>query len=408
MAASSTDKFKKGARKWVGQIGAAGVSDASVTTIPLASATSLPTDTGVVAVIDRVDSAGTKTPSLEETVVGVVSGSNLVTCVRGAEGTAQAHLAGAVVEILITNKGWNDMVDGILAEHSQAGAHTAASATASGVVELATTAETTTGTDATRAVTPDGLHDMTSLSGAAWMLDEDTMSSNSDTKVPSQQSVKAYADTYFTPTNGWVSANETWTYASASTFTVAGVDVTTKYVTGTKIKWTQTTVKYGVVVSSSFSTDTTVTIAVNTDYTIANAAISSNFYSYADVPAGYPGWFNWTAGATWNGTPPSGTTATTAKYSINGRTVHFRFRQSSATAGATNTQLTIAAPTSTCQGTASEYHTPCVALLGTATGGTAPDTQGRGLIYDTSSPTIYAFFASIAAKQAQIFGTYEL
>ena len=35
----------------------------------------------------------------------------------------------------------------------------AASATAAGKVELATTAETTTGTDATRAVTPDGLKD---------------------------------------------------------------------------------------------------------------------------------------------------------------------------------------------------------------------------------------------------------
>lgn len=70
-----------------------------------------------------------------------------------------------------------------------------ASTSAAGLVELATTAETTTGTDATRAVTPDGLHDMTSLSGAAWFLDEDTMSSDSATKVPSQQSVKAYIDT---------------------------------------------------------------------------------------------------------------------------------------------------------------------------------------------------------------------
>lgn len=200
MSASSTDKFKKGARKWVGQIGAGGVGDASVTTIPLASATNLPTDTGVVAVIDRVDSSGTKTPSLEETIIGVVSGSNLVTCVRGAEGTAQAHLAGAVVEILITNKGWNDVMDGILAEHSQAGAHTASSTTGSGVVELATTAETTTGTDAVRAVTPAGLHGMTSLSGATWMVDEDNMASNLDTKVPSQQSVKAYVDSRNTAT----------------------------------------------------------------------------------------------------------------------------------------------------------------------------------------------------------------
>ena len=68
----------------------------------------------------------------------------------------------------------------------------AASTSAAGIVELATTAETTTGTDALRAVTPDGLHDMTSLAGAAWFLDEDAMGTNSATKVASQQSVKAY------------------------------------------------------------------------------------------------------------------------------------------------------------------------------------------------------------------------
>jgi len=123
MAASSTDLFKKGARKWVGQIGAAGVTDAVVATIPLSSATGLPTDTGVEVVIDRVDSSGTKTPSLEETIVGVVSGSNIVTATRGVEGTAQAHLAGAVVEVVITADMWNDMVDGILVAHDQAGAH---------------------------------------------------------------------------------------------------------------------------------------------------------------------------------------------------------------------------------------------------------------------------------------------
>lgn len=70
----------------------------------------------------------------------------------------------------------------------------AASDTAAGKVELATTAETTTGTDATRAVTPDGLHDMTSLAGAVWFLDEDDMASNSATKTASQQSIKAYVD----------------------------------------------------------------------------------------------------------------------------------------------------------------------------------------------------------------------
>lgn len=123
MAAAVTDKFKKLARRWVGQIGAGGVADDTTTTIPLASATNLPTDTAVVAVIDRVDANGTSTASLEETIVGVVSGSNLTGCTRGAEGTAQAHSAGAVVEILFTNKTWGDLIDGILVDHDQDGSH---------------------------------------------------------------------------------------------------------------------------------------------------------------------------------------------------------------------------------------------------------------------------------------------
>lgn len=124
MAASASDKFKKLSRRWVGQIGAGGVADASVTTVPLSSATNLPTGTGVVVVIDRVNASGVATPSSEETIVGVVSGLNLVSCTRGAEGTAQAHSAGAVVEVLVTAIGWNDMVDGITNDHSQLGYHT--------------------------------------------------------------------------------------------------------------------------------------------------------------------------------------------------------------------------------------------------------------------------------------------
>jgi len=123
--------------------GAGGVADAVVTTIPLASTTNLPTDTAVIAVIDRVDANGTATPSLEESIIGVVSGDNLVTCVRGAEGTAQAHSAGAVVEILVTNKGWNDIIDHLLVQHNQLGYHTnitASNITASAALNVAGTA----------------------------------------------------------------------------------------------------------------------------------------------------------------------------------------------------------------------------------------------------------------------------
>lgn len=134
MAATNADKFKKVARKWVGQIGSGGVANDSVTTIPLSSATGLPTDTAVNLVIDRVDSNGTKTPTTEETVTGVISGSNLTEVVRGVEGTAQAHSAGAVVEVLITADGVNDMVDGLMAEHAQDGGHDLA--TGISVVEI--------------------------------------------------------------------------------------------------------------------------------------------------------------------------------------------------------------------------------------------------------------------------------
>jgi hypothetical protein len=123
MAAANTDKLKKISRKWVGQVGSGGVADGVVTTIPLASTTNLPTDTAVIATIDRVDANGTITSSLEEAVTGVVSASNLINCIRGVEGTAQAHNAGAVVELLVTAKGLNDIVDWGLVEHNQDGTH---------------------------------------------------------------------------------------------------------------------------------------------------------------------------------------------------------------------------------------------------------------------------------------------
>src|SRR3990167_6827665 len=122
--ADSTDLFAKVARRFVGQIGAGGVADGTTTTIPLASTTNLPTDTAVIVVIDRVDANGTTTPTLEETALGVVSGSNLVSSLRGLEGTAQSHAAGAVVEVLVTAKGINNLIDGLLLQHSQLGRHT--------------------------------------------------------------------------------------------------------------------------------------------------------------------------------------------------------------------------------------------------------------------------------------------
>lgn len=92
--------------------------------------------------------------------------------------------------------------------------------------------------------------------------------------------------------DGWIEAGSTWTYASADaptfTFTITG-DLTGKYSPGMRIKLTQTTVKYFIITAVSFgSPNTTVTIYGGTDYTLANAAISANYYSMSKAPFGFP------------------------------------------------------------------------------------------------------------------------
>jgi hypothetical protein len=96
-------------------------------------------------------------------------------------------------------------------------------------------------------------------------------------------------------TDGWTTAGETWTYASASTITVPS-GAASRYSKGDKIKWTQTTVKYGVITAVA---DTLLTIAVNTDYTVANATITNNYYSHQSSPIGFPAYFNFSP--TWTG-----------------------------------------------------------------------------------------------------------
>lgn len=96
--------------------------------------------------------------------------------------------------------------------------------------------------------------------------------------------------------DGWIGYGATWTYASATTFTVSG-DQTAIFAKGTKIKLTQTTVKYFYVTASSYSSpNTTVAITGGSDYTLSNAAITNPAYSYASPPD-FPGWFNF--GVTW-------------------------------------------------------------------------------------------------------------
>src|ERR1017187_2991239 len=126
MAAANTDKVRNAAPNFATTLANSALG--TDTTITLASTTVLPTGTGITLTVDATDPvSGAPTPTLKETVTGVVSGSTVTSLVRGLDGTtAQAHASGANVVQWFTANDWNDWQTSYLAQHSQAGAHVAA------------------------------------------------------------------------------------------------------------------------------------------------------------------------------------------------------------------------------------------------------------------------------------------
>ena len=92
--------------------------------------------------------------------------------------------------------------------------------------------------------------------------------------------------------DGWTPVLEGWSYASPNTITVPS-GATSRHKKGDKIRFTQTTVKYGFITNVA---DTLLTIAVNTDYTVASAEITLPSFSREESPMGYPAYFNTTSG----------------------------------------------------------------------------------------------------------------
>jgi hypothetical protein len=148
VAASVTDKFRKGAAAFSTTLAAQKAAGAA--SCSLSSATGLPTDTGVDITVGRVDSSGTRTPSAKAVYKGTISGTT-VSNLTLVEGTDQLHAAGTVVEVTFTAATWNDAMTGILTQHNQDGTHgavTATSVTATGAVSGATVAGSTSVSDA--------------------------------------------------------------------------------------------------------------------------------------------------------------------------------------------------------------------------------------------------------------------
>lgn len=144
-----------------------------------------------------------------------------------------------------------------------------------------------------------------------------------------------------TPGDGWVSANESWTYASATTITVP-TNATFKYSVGDKIRLIQSgSAKFFYITGVAA---TTLTINGGTDYTLANAAIIQPCYSKRATPQGFPQWFAYTP--TWTAAsvnPAIGNGSITGKFTMNGKTVTARCTVvygSTTTFGAGNYRIT--------------------------------------------------------------------
>jgi len=121
MSASPTDYFKKVTNNFATNTNTL-IVNGTDTSVGLNSVTNLATDTGIVLVIDRVDSNGNLTPAKVEYIAGVVSGTNIVSLRRGLGGsTAATHASGAVVEQVTDQILINEIITGLLVSHNQDG-----------------------------------------------------------------------------------------------------------------------------------------------------------------------------------------------------------------------------------------------------------------------------------------------
>ena len=145
--ASQTDKFKKAGLATVTTLAAPGKALAA-TSITVGSTTNFPTGTGLIVAIRQVNTAGTLVAgTYTEWRATVTSGTSLAIEATPVAGSDQVYAAGSTTQVFVplSSYGYNELVDGVLVEHSQTGTHTAVTATsltASGTVQGATVVAT--------------------------------------------------------------------------------------------------------------------------------------------------------------------------------------------------------------------------------------------------------------------------
>lgn len=117
MAANINDKLRK-SFSFLQKTLSGGIDDNDTELTPN-NVTSIPTDTAVSFVVDRIDSNGARTPTKRELMTGIVAGGTISQLLRGEQNTtAQSHLGNAVIEFVLSGEMWNDMCDFLLMDHA--------------------------------------------------------------------------------------------------------------------------------------------------------------------------------------------------------------------------------------------------------------------------------------------------
>jgi len=285
----SADFLKYAAGNSASTTGASSITNTD-TSLPLVSDTNFAAKSGEGQVI--VDE-GAATEELAY-ATGASGGALTIPLVnRGLEGgSAQAHASGATVKGILSAGMWNNVIDAL----------------------INLVLKTTGAVDTTKVVTPTGTQTLTN-------------------KTLTSPVIRSW--------DGWEDANETWTYASATTINVP-TGAASKYQKGDKIKLTQTTVKYFFV---TIVANTLLTVVGDGAVVVTNAAISANYYSHVENPIGFPGWFSWTPteGASGSMTYTI-TSLDVSKFTIKGATVYCEFGCRGTTGGSASTTLTITPP----------------------------------------------------------------
>lgn len=142
--------------------------------------------------------------------------------------------------------------------------------------------------------------------------------------------------------NGWITVDEIWAYASATTITVP-TDATGRFQVGDKLRLDNTTTKYFYVTGVAA---TVLTVTGGTDYTVANAAITNVFVSRDERPFGFPEYFNYTPTTSASGSMTWSTSISIAyaKFAMKGKTVFVEASISGTTAGSASTELRFTLP----------------------------------------------------------------